>query len=135
MPHEANLLILNMLAYVIIDEELYAEDFIADRTKDFAEFKEKIMNDPYANPDYFNEIEGYEYLSKMVRKVAREYALKKSMIFWGLGITEHIDGSYAVMAIVHLALMTGNVGKSGTGLMPLRGQNNVQGACDMGMLP
>ncbi len=135
IPHEANLLVLNMLAYVIMDEELYAEEFIADRTKGFEEFKEKIMNDPYANPDYFNEIEGYEYLSKMVRKVAREYALKKSMIFWGLGITEHIDGSYAVMAIVHLALMTGNIGKSGAGLMPLRGQNNVQGACDMGMLP
>ena len=135
IPHEANLLVLNMLAYVIIDEELYHEDFIEDRTKGFAEFKQSIMNDPYANPDYFNEIEGYEYLSKMIRKVAREYALKKSMIFWGLGITEHLDGSYAVMAITHLALMTGNIGKSGAGLMPLRGQNNVQGACDMGMLP
>ena len=135
MPHEANLLTLNMIAYVIMDEELYDDSFIADRTAGFNDFKEKIMNDPYANPDYYNEIEGYEYLSKMIRKVAREYALKKSMIFWGLGITEHIDGSYAVMAIVHLALMTGNVGKSGTGLMPLRGQNNVQGTCDMGMLP
>lgn len=135
IPHEANLLVLNMLAYVIIDEELYADSFIADRTKGFAEFKEKIMNDPYANPDYFKTIEGYEYLSKMIRKVAREYALKNSMIFWGLGISEHLDGSYAVMAITHLALMTGNIGKSGAGLMPLRGQNNVQGACDMGMLP
>ena len=135
IPHEANLLVLNMLAYVIIDEELYAESFIENRTKGFAEFKEKILNDEYANPDYFNKIEGYEYLSKMIRKVAREYALKKSMIFWGLGITEHLDGSYAVMAITHLALMTGNIGKQGAGLMPLRGQNNVQGACDMGMLP
>ena len=135
IPHEANLLTLNMLAYVIMDEELYDDNFIADRTAGFGEFKEKIMNDPYANPDFYNDIEGYEYLSKMIRKVAREYALKKSMIFWGLGITEHIDGSYAVMAMVHLALMTGNVGKSGAGLMPLRGQNNVQGACDMGMLP
>lgn len=135
MPHEANLLTLNMLAYVIIDEELYDEDFLENRTKDFDAFKEKIMSDPYANPDFYNQIEGYEYLSKMIRKVAREYALKKSMIFWGLGITEHIDGSYAVMAMVHLALMTGNIGKSGAGLMPLRGQNNVQGTCDMGMLP
>nr|WP_321266743.1 molybdopterin-dependent oxidoreductase [uncultured Sulfurimonas sp.] len=135
MPHEANLLTLNMLAYVIIDEELYDENFLENRTKDFDDFREKIMNDPYANPDYYKEIEGYEYLSKMIRKVAREYALKNSMIFWGLGITEHIDGSYAVMAMVHLALMTGNIGKSGAGLMPLRGQNNVQGACDMGMLP
>jgi formate dehydrogenase major subunit len=135
MPHEANLLVLNMLAYVIIDEELYADSFIAERTKGFAEFKEKILNDPYANPKYFENIEGYESLSKMIPKIAREYALKKSMIFWGLGITEHLDGSYAVMAITHLALMTGNVGKSGAGLMPLRGQNNVQGTCDMGMLP
>ena len=135
IPHEANLLVLNMIAYVIMDEELYDDSFIADRTKGFTEFKEKILNDPYANPKYFENMQGYEYLSKMIPKVAREYALKKSMIFWGLGITEHIDGSYAVMAIVHLALMTGNVGKSGAGLMPLRGQNNVQGACDMGMLP
>ena len=135
MPHEANLLTLNMLAYVIMDEELYDESFLADRTAGFEDFKEKIMNDPYANPDFYNQVEGYEYLSKMIRKVAREYALKKSMIFWGLGITEHIDGSYAVMAMVHLALMTGNVGKVGAGLMPLRGQNNVQGTCDMGMLP
>lgn len=135
IPHEANLLVLNMLAHVIISEELYDESFIAERTKGFAEFRDKILNDPFANPKYFEQIEGYEYLSKMIPKVAREYALKKSMIFWGLGITEHIDGSYAVMAITHLALMTGNIGKSGAGLMPLRGQNNVQGACDMGMLP
>ncbi|MDD5372387.1 MAG: molybdopterin-dependent oxidoreductase [Sulfurimonas sp.] len=135
VPYEANLLVLNMLAYVIITEELYSESFIAERTKGFDEFREKILSDPFANPKYFEQIEGYEQLGKIIPKVAREYALKKSMIFWGLGITEHIDGSYAVMAITHLALMTGNIGKSGAGLMPLRGQNNVQGACDMGMLP
>ncbi|AHJ11366.1 molybdopterin oxidoreductase family protein [Sulfurospirillum multivorans] len=135
IPHEANLLVLNMMAYVIITEELYNEHFLSDRTKGFEAFKTKILNDPYANPKYFESIEGYESLSKLIPKVAREYALKRSMIFWGLGITEHIDGSYAVMAITHLALMTGNIGKQGAGLMPLRGQNNVQGACDMGMLP
>ncbi len=135
IPHEANLLVLNMLAYVIITEELYDESFIADRTVGFEDFKEKILSDPYADPNYFADMEGYEYLPSMIRKIAREYALKKSMIFWGLGITEHIDGSYAVMAITHLALMTGNIGKEGAGLMPLRGQNNVQGACDMGCLP
>ncbi|MCD6653703.1 MAG: molybdopterin-dependent oxidoreductase [Sulfurovum sp.] len=135
IPFEANLLILNMMAYVIIDEELYDESFIKNRTKGFEEFKEKILNDPYADPRFFKEIEGYEYLAKMIPNIAREYAVKKSMIFWGLGVTEHLDGSYAVMAITHLALMTGNVGKSGAGLMPLRGQNNVQGACDMGCLP
>ncbi len=135
IPHEANLLVLNMLAFVIITEELYDEKFIAERTVGFEEFKQKILNDPYANPTYFEDVEGYEYLSKMIPKIAREYALKKSMIFWGLGITEHLDGSYAVMAITHLSLMTGNIGKEGAGLMPLRGQNNVQGACDMGCLP
>ncbi len=135
IPFEANLLILNMMAYVIIDEELYNQSFIDNRTKEFDDFKEKILNDPYANPEFLKQIEGYEYLAKMVPNIAREYAVKKSMIFWGLGITEHLDGSYAVMAITHLALMTGNIGKTGAGLMPLRGQNNVQGACDMGCLP
>ncbi len=135
IPFESNLLVLNMMAYVIMDEELYDESFIENRTKGFDDFKEKILNDPYANPAFFKEIEGYEYLAKMIPNIAREYAVKKSMIFWGLGITQHLDGSHAVMAITHLALMTGNVGKTGAGLMPLRGQNNVQGACDMGCLP
>ncbi len=135
IPFESNLLILNMMAYVIIDEELYDQSFIDNRTKGFDDFKEKILNDPYANPAFFKKVEGYEYLAKMIPNIAREYAVKKSMIFWGLGITQNLDGSYAVMAITHLALMTGNVGKTGAGLMPLRGQNNVQGACDMGCLP
>ena len=135
IPYESNLLILNMMAYVIMNEEIYDESFIQNRTKGFEEFKESILNDPYANPDFFKDIEGYEYLSKMIPNIAREYAVKNSMIFWGLGITEHLDGSHAVMAITHLALMTGNIGKRGAGLMPLRGQNNVQGACDMGCLP
>ena len=135
IPFESNLLILNMMAYVILSEELYNKDFVANRCANFEEYKEQILNDKYANPSYFEEIEGYEYLAKSIPNIAREYALKRSMIFWGLGITEHIDGSKAVMAITHLALLTGNIGKSGAGLMPLRGQNNVQGACDMGCLP
>jgi len=135
IPYEANLLILNMMAYVILKEELYSKSFVEKRTTNFTEFKESILNDPYANPEFFKQVEGYEYLAKQIPNIAREYALKKSMIFWGLGVTEHIDGSKAVMAITHLALLTGNIGKTGTGLMPLRGQNNVQGACDMGCLP
>ena len=135
IPYEANLLILNMMAYVIIDEELYDESFVESRTKGFEAFREQILNDPYADPKFFKKIEGYEYLAKMIPNIAREYAVKKSMIFWGLGITEHLDGSWAVMAITHLGMMTGNVGKTGAGFMPLRGQNNVQGACDMGCLP
>lgn len=135
VPHEANLLILNMMARVIIDEELYDKEFIATRTKWFEEYKERILRDPYADPHYFKQVKGYEHLAKLIPNIAREYAIKKSMIFWGLGITEHLDGSYAVMAITHLALITGNIGQHGAGLMPLRGQNNVQGACDMGCLP
>jgi formate dehydrogenase major subunit len=135
IPYESNLLILNMMAYVIIDEELYDENFVESRSRGFDDFKEKILNDPYADPSFFKQIEGYEYLAKMIPNIAREYAVKRSMIFWGLGVTEHLDGSYAVMAITHLAMMTGNIGKTGAGLMPLRGQNNVQGACDMGCLP
>jgi len=135
IPYESNLLILNMMAFVIINEELYDESFLSNRTKGFDEFKEKILNDKYANPDFFKDVDGYEYLAKQIPNIAREYAVKKSMIFWGLGITEHLDGSYAVMAMTHLAMMTGNIGKTGAGLMPLRGQNNVQGACDMGCLP
>jgi formate dehydrogenase major subunit len=135
IPFEANLLILNMMARVIIDEELYDKEFVAKRTKNFEEYKAKILNDPYADPAFFKQVEGYEYLAKMIPNIAREYAVKRSMIFWGLGITEHLDGSYAVMALTHLALLAGNIGKTGAGLMPLRGQNNVQGACDMGCLP
>ena len=135
IPHEANLLILNMMAYVILSEELYNEDFIATRTKWFEKYKEQILGDDYANPKFMEKIKGYEDLAKIIPKIAREYALKKSMFFWGLGITEHLDGSKAVMAITHLSLLTGNIGKQGAGLMPLRGQNNVQGACDMGCLP
>ena len=135
IPHEANLLVLNMMARVIIEEELYDKKFIETRTTGFESFREAILNDPYADPLFFRSIPGYEHLATKIPVIAREYALKKSMIFWGLGITEHFDGSHAVMAITHLALLTGNIGKTGAGLMPLRGQNNVQGACDMGCLP
>ncbi|WP_456431845.1 molybdopterin oxidoreductase family protein [Nitratifractor sp.] len=135
IPFEANLLILNMMAHVILSEELYDKEFVATRTKGFEAYRDAILNDPYADPALFEQIEGYEYLAKMIPNIAREYAIKRSMIFWGLGVTEHLDGSYAVMAITHLALLTGNIGKTGAGLMPLRGQNNVQGACDMGCLP
>lgn len=135
IPHESNLLFLNMMARVIIEEKLYNEDFINKRTKGFDEYKNKILNDPYTDPGLFLKIKGYEDLAQKIREVAKKYATNKSMIFWGLGITEHLDGSYAVMAITHLALLTGNIGKRGAGLMPLRGQNNVQGTCDMGCLP
>ncbi len=135
IPFESNLMILNMMAYVILDEELYDRDFVARRTTGFEAYRESILSDPYADPRFFEQVEGYEYLAKQIPNIAREYAIRRSMIFWGLGLTEHIDGSASVMAATHLALLTGNIGKTGAGLMPLRGQNNVQGACDMGCLP
>ncbi len=135
LPYESNLLFLNAIAYVILKDELYNKEFIDARCKEFEEYKSSILNDPFANPEYFKNIKGYEVLAEQIPDIAKNYATKKSMIFWGLGITENLDGSYAVMALVNLALLTGNIGKTGTGLMPLRGQNNVQGACDMGCLP
>lgn len=135
LPYESNLLFLNCLAYVILSEKLYNQDFIDTRTKEFEQYKQSILEDEYANPEIFRKIKGYEDLADKIPALARAYATKKSMLFWGLGITENVDGSYAVMAMVNLALMTGNIAKTGAGLMPLRGQNNVQGTCDMGCLP
>jgi formate dehydrogenase major subunit len=135
LPYESNLLFLNAIAYVILSEKLYNQEFIDQRVKGFEEYKESILNDKYANPEYFRNITGYEHVADQIVQIARDYATKKSMIFWGLGISENLDGSYAVSAMVHLALITGNIGKEGAGLMPLRGQNNVQGTCDMGCLP
>ncbi|WP_428027156.1 molybdopterin oxidoreductase family protein [Arcobacter sp.] len=135
IPYEANLLVLNMMAYVILSERLYNNEFIDARCKGFEEYKNSILNDKFANPEFMKQVKGYEVLAEQIPVIARQYATKESMFFWGLGITEHLDGSYAVMAIVHLAMLTGNIGKEGVGLMPLRGQNNVQGACDTGCLP
>ncbi len=135
IPYETNLLFLNMMAYTIITEELYDKTFIQNRSKNFEEYKTQILNDPFADPVFFQKVKGYEYLTDLVKEVSREYAKKRSLILWGLGITEHLDGSYAAAAICNLAVMTGNIGKEGAGLMPLRGQNNVQGTCDMGCLP
>jgi formate dehydrogenase major subunit len=135
IPYEANLLVLNMLAFVILNEKLYNEEFINTRTKEFETYKQSILNDEFANPEFFQKLSGYKHLEEKIKQVARTYATKKSLILWGLGITEHIDGSSAVAAVANLALLTGNIGKIGAGLMPLRGQNNVQGACDVGCLP
>jgi formate dehydrogenase major subunit len=135
LPYEANLMALNMMAYVIITEDLVNHEFVNTRTKGYEVYKASILSDPYANPEFLLQISGYENLVEEIRMTARKYATRKSLFFWGLGISEHLDGSYAVMAITHLAMLTGNIGKRGAGLMPLRGQNNVQGTCDMGMLP
>ncbi len=135
IPYETNLMITNMIAFEIVKNNLYDKKFIQKRTKNFQEYKKALLKDKYANPEFFQNIKGYEYLTNQIKEIAKLYATKKSMILWGLGVTEHIDASYTTASFCNLSLLTGNIGKSGTGLIPLRGQNNVQGTCDMGCLP
>jgi formate dehydrogenase major subunit len=135
IPYESNLLISNMIAYEIVKNKLYNREFIKERVKNFENYQEELLSDPYSNPEFFQKIKGYEYLTSLIKDVAKEYATKRSMILWGLGVTQHIDGSYTTASLCNLAILTGNIGKSGAGLIPLRGQNNVQGTCDMGCLP
>ena len=135
IPYESNLLFLNALARVIVEKELYDKDFIKNRVLNFEDFKKAILEDPLSKPEVFEKLTGYEGVKEQIYSIALEISRKRTVFLWGLGITEHIDGSRAVMAIANLALLTGNLGKKGTGLIPLRGQNNVQGACDVGMLP
>ena len=135
IPYETNLMIFNMIARVILENGWENKEFIKQRCKGFEEYKDAILNDEFADPDILAHVRGYEELPQKIKELAYDIAHKKTLLLWGLGVTEHLDGSYAVMALTHLALLTGNIGKRGAGLMPLRGQNNVQGTCDMGMLP
>jgi formate dehydrogenase major subunit len=128
-------MIFNMIARVILEKGWENREFIERRCKGFEEYRAKILADEFADPNILAHVRGYEELPKKIEELAYDIAHKKTLFLWGLGVTEHLDGSYAVMALTHLALLTGNVGKRGAGLMPLRGQNNVQGTCDMGMLP
>lgn len=123
-----NVPLLNALAHVIVTEGLYAADFIAERITEWEEFKAFIAD--YA-PEKITEICGVD--PKKIRRAARLYAQQKpAMSFHGLGLTEHVQGTEGVMCLVNLALLTGNIGRPGTGINPLRGQNNVQGAAHMG---
>ncbi len=134
LPYEANLLFLNALAKEIIEKDLVNEEFISERCKWFDKYKENILNDEY-DKSFFEKLGGYEEVKTQIEEIAKLIATKKTLFLWGLGITEHIDGTESVNAISNLAMMTGNIGKKGAGLMPLRGQNNVQGCCDVGCLP
>jgi formate dehydrogenase major subunit len=126
-----NVAVLNMMLYYIIQEGLVDKDFVANRTEGFEEFCEGILN---------LDIEELEAVSGVPREQVRAAAItyataKTAMEFHGLGVTEHYQGTYAVMLIADLAMITGNVGKPGCGVNPLRGQNNVQGMADMGTQP
>ncbi len=126
-----NVAVFNGLANVIITEELVDSDFVENRTENFDAFYETVAT---YTPERVEEISGVP--AELLRKAARLYANSgASMAFHGLGMTEHRTGSNGVMALANLAILTGNIGRPGTGVNPLRGQNNVQGSCDMGALP
>lgn len=126
-----NIPLLNSLAYTIVDEHLFDEKFAHERVSEWDEFCQFIKQ--FA-PEQVESI--CEIKADLIRRAARFYATSKpSMCFHGLGVTEHTQGTEGVMCLVNLALLTGNIGKAGTGINPLRGQNNVQGAAHMGCDP
>ena len=123
--------LLNSIMHVIIDENIYNREYIKHHTIGFEQLKEHLKN---FSPDKMSKTTGIDELK--IREVARLFAnTKKGIIFWGMGISQHIHGTDNARCLISLALMTGNVGRKGTGLHPLRGQNNVQGASDAGLIP
>ncbi|MEC3912249.1 formate dehydrogenase subunit alpha [Sphingobium sp. CR2-8] len=130
-----NVAMLTAMAHVIVTEKLYDEAFIRERCDwdEFADWAE-FVSEPARSPEAIEPLT--EVKADEVRAAARLYATGgNGAIYYGLGVTEHSQGSSTVMAIANLAMATGNVGREGVGVNPLRGQNNVQGACDMGSFP
>ena len=126
-----NVAILNMMAHYIVKENLVNREFIRQYTQFYNDFKEHVTG---LDMDAMEELTGVS--KALVKKAAIAYATAdNAMEFHGLGVTEHYQGSKTVMLLSNLAMMTGNVGRPGVGLNPLRGQNNVQGAADMGVQP
>ena len=123
--------VLNAMIYTIIEEGLVNEEFVANRTEGFEELKRRIR--PYS-PEAMSAVCGIP--AETLREVARLYATSRaSMIFWGMGVSQHTHGTDNARCLITLALITGQIGRRGTGLHPLRGQNNVQGASDVGLIP
>ncbi len=121
----------NAMGHVIIEEDLHDKEFVERATENFEEYREKVAG---YTPEYAESITGVP--AEDIREVARMYATAdKATLNWTLGITEHHNGADGVFALINLGLLTGHVGKYGSGLNPLRGQNNVQGGGDMGALP
>ncbi|MDT7533493.1 formate dehydrogenase subunit alpha [Sphingobium sp. SA2] len=130
-----NVAMLTAMAHVIVTEKLYDEAFIRERCDwdEFADWAE-FVSQAARSPEAIEPLTGVK--ADEVRAAARLYATGgNGAIYYGLGVTEHSQGSSTVMAIANLAMATGNVGREGVGVNPLRGQNNVQGACDMGSFP
>ena len=130
-----NVAVITALAHVVVTEGLLAADYIAERCDDksFQQWREFVAR-PDNSPEAMAAVTGVP--AEQLRGAARLYATGgNAAIYYGLGVTEHAQGSTTVMGIANLAMATGNVGREGVGVNPLRGQNNVQGACDMGSFP
>lgn len=126
-----NLAFINGILNVIVSENLMDSDFIKNQTEGFEEFKSSIEK---YTPELVSAITGVP--SDTIKEIARQFATAKTAsIVYAMGITQHINGTKNVAALANLALLTGQIGRESTGVNPLRGQNNVQGACDMGALP
>ncbi|HEX9616173.1 MAG TPA: formate dehydrogenase subunit alpha [Anaerolineales bacterium] len=123
--------VFSAMAHVIIKEKLYDQKFIEERTEGFPEFAASMEK---FTPEYAEAISGVD--RELIVQAARLYAnARNAAIYWALGIPEHSHGTDNAMSLIHLALLTGQIGRKGTGLNPLRGQNNVQGASDSGAMP
>jgi len=130
-----NVPIINALAHVVVSEGFVDEDYVRERcdTESFAAWKAMILK-PENSPEEVELISGVPAAD--IRAAARLYGgAENGAIYYGLGVTEHSQGSTMVMGMANLAMATGNIGFSGRGINPLRGQNNVQGSCDMGSFP
>lgn len=123
--------LINAMMNVIISEDLLNEEFIRNRTEGYEQMAEVVKNYP---PEVAAQITGVP--AELIKEAARMYAESEAAsICYAMGITQHSTGTDNVKSVCNLALLTGNLGRPGTGVNPLRGQNNVQGACDMGALP
>ena len=123
--------LLNAMLYTIVEEELYDRQYVQAQTEGFEALKESIKDFP---PETMAEVCGID--AATIREVARIYATSRaSIVFWGMGISQSVHGTDNARCLIALALITGQVGRPGTGLHPLRGQNNVQGASDAGLIP
>ncbi|MCZ6825022.1 MAG: formate dehydrogenase subunit alpha, partial [Gemmatimonadetes bacterium] len=121
----------NAWMHVLIDEDLVDESYVAERTEGFDGLKRVVES---YSPEVSARICGVE--PDLIREAARTFGeAERAMIFWGMGISQHTHGTDNARCLISLALLTGNIGREGTGLHPLRGQNNVQGASDAGLIP
>ena len=126
-----DVMLLNGLAHIILKNGWEDQEFIDSRTEGFQQLKEHLQK---FTPEVVSEITGIS--QEQLTEAARIYATaERAQIFYTLGITQHVNGTDNVMCLANLAMLTGNIGKTSSGVNPLRGQNNVQGACDMGVLP